>query len=194
MRFGSESTGVRCEQRLYIVGNAHTHPGWMHVYAPSIDRGYIVSLSEIAEMSNLARVWIAGFLAGNEPSLNDYLGCDDAGDLADDDPDVLRWIEACRRFRSTGDLPPLYIVDPTGLCRRTPGCRLCPFGIRQASKCGPGTANGEEWSLADPQPDLVWNSFLAGTFCDQRGWHADAEPIPPAHAVCADCGFVTEEA
>lgn len=52
----------------YILGNAHTHPGRMQCYCTNQDLYICTSLCEMEQLSEKAKIWINGFLCGNEPS------------------------------------------------------------------------------------------------------------------------------
>lgn len=130
---------VRGVGKVYVVGNAHTFFGRMAGYAEAIEHGYTFSLDEVEDQSPRAGAWMAGFLAGNEPDLDEYLGFDEVWDLADDDPDVVRWHEALQRFGQTGYMPPL----PKRAHKLIPlilGFRLVVYGTPQVNWCGSGTA------------------------------------------------------
>jgi hypothetical protein len=68
----------------------------MRAWCPTDDVRYLVSLSEMGDMSSASRYFVRGFLSGNE-----------VGPPADDDgetapADLAAWIAATRRFRQTG--------------------------------------------------------------------------------------------
>jgi hypothetical protein len=180
---------VRGTGKVYVIGNAHTFFGRIAGYSESLRSGYIFSLSEVEDASPSARAWIDGFLAGNEPDLDEYLGFGEVWDLGDNDPDVVRWIDACRRFRRGGYMPPV----PKRPRRQVPANPLLPKG-RLWSPAGEQVWvwDGEGWSIELPQPQLIDNDFLVGTVCDERARHAEWTAIPPAHEVCCDCGRVIE--
>lgn len=85
-----------CGGRDLITGSGNTYPGRMSAWCPQKRVGYNVSLSEMGDMSEQSRYFVAGFLAGNAP---------DAPDDADHEiepDDLAAWIAATARFRRTG--------------------------------------------------------------------------------------------
>lgn len=67
-----------------IVGNAHTFHGHFLVRTLDGDR-VAMSTADITGGSPPALAWVDGFLAGNEPSLGEFLGVsDEEADDADD--------------------------------------------------------------------------------------------------------------
>ncbi|MBO0827642.1 MAG: hypothetical protein J2P24_07655 [Streptosporangiales bacterium] len=105
-----------CGGRDLLVGNGHTFVGRMAAWCPHDEVGYNVSLGEMGEMSDAARHWIAGYLAGAEPG-HPYVENED-GDL--DRADMAAWESALRRFRRTGEW-----YGRWGTCRVC-GCVLLP--------------------------------------------------------------------
>lgn len=87
-----------CGRRDVIVGNGHTYPGRMAAWCPHGGVGYNVSYGEMGAMSDESRYFVAGFLAGNEPSV-----CDDSEIT---EADMVAWQSARRRFRVTGSAEP----------------------------------------------------------------------------------------
>jgi hypothetical protein len=53
--------------RDLLTGNGGTFHGRMSAWCPHEQVGYNVSLAEMGQMSQQARYWVAGFLAGNQP-------------------------------------------------------------------------------------------------------------------------------
>lgn len=51
----------------YILGNAHTHVGRMQCYCTEQNLYICASLDEMEQLSEKAKIWIDGFLCGNEP-------------------------------------------------------------------------------------------------------------------------------
>ena len=82
-----------CDGDHYLVGNPHTFPGRMAMWCEVSSCELSVSLSEISSASEHARVWIDGFLAGNEP----------APPQNDDPSEEQAWHRARRAFRATGE-------------------------------------------------------------------------------------------
>jgi hypothetical protein len=56
-----------CADRDFVWGNAHTFPGRMEAFCPHHRRDFSVSMNDVTEASAGARIWMAGFLRGNEP-------------------------------------------------------------------------------------------------------------------------------
>ncbi len=87
-----------CGGRDLLTGNGGTFRGRMRAWCPHEQVGYNVSLAEMGQMSQEARYWVAGFLAGNQPGPPPPPDPD-----ADTDPDDLTaWKAATSRFRRTG--------------------------------------------------------------------------------------------
>ena len=83
--------------RNFLLGHSHTFPGRMAAYSEVEGRGFSVSKYEITSMSESARSWVEGFLAGTEPSPPEYLG---TGDIRG-----IQWETAMVEFRTSGRLP-----------------------------------------------------------------------------------------
>src|SRR5258708_24230173 len=66
-----------------LVGNPHTYPGRFNVWSMQDNEAITCSLEDIREASPEARLWLEGYLAGNEPSPYLFFG-DRAEELADD--------------------------------------------------------------------------------------------------------------
>lgn len=56
-----------CGGRDLLAGNGNTFPGRMSAWCPDQQVSYNVSLAEMGQMSQQARYYVAGFLAGNQP-------------------------------------------------------------------------------------------------------------------------------
>lgn len=97
-----------CEGKHYLLGNPHTFRGRMSAWCPTKRTGYCVSASQIRDASPEARVWVAGFLAGNEPRPpQDF---DDQTNFGS--AEYARWVEQVESFRLTGTWnPPTVNVD-----------------------------------------------------------------------------------
>jgi hypothetical protein len=93
-----------CEQRDFLRGNGHTSPGRMSAFCPHMPGGFSVTLSEIEDMSDESRLWIAGYLHGNEPRPELMFG-DQIYEADDDDPRWTQWRAAVQRFDATGEWP-----------------------------------------------------------------------------------------
>jgi hypothetical protein len=87
-----------CGGRDLLTGNGGTYPGRMSAWCPDTQVSYNVSLAEMGPMSEQARYYVAGFLAGNQPGTPPPPDCD-----SDIDPgDLTAWLAAAGRFRRTG--------------------------------------------------------------------------------------------
>lgn len=87
-----------CGGRDLLTGNGGTYPGRMSAWCPDTKVSYNVSLAEMGQMSQQARYYVTGFLAGNQPG---WPPPPDPGD--DIDPgDLTAWKAAASRFRRTG--------------------------------------------------------------------------------------------
>ncbi|WP_405092098.1 hypothetical protein OG767_03335 [Micromonospora sp. NBC_01392] len=82
--------------RDVLVGNGHSFTGRMAAWCPHEGVGYNVSRAEMGAMSEEARYFVAGFLAGNEP------GYPVDVDGETDEADLSAWRAALARFRRTG--------------------------------------------------------------------------------------------
>jgi len=178
--------------RAYLLGNSHTSPGRMYACWTDEGDGFSISKNEIVDASNLAKVWIDGFLAGNEPTLSEFLGVSNelASSLLDDDPAVDRWRKSLKRFRVSGTASPQ-------VCRPS-----VPFPDVFVPIERPWIAAGEEifvwtrgenWKPADPQPTELpdnWN-FKSGSICEEEAQH-EADFVEPSHLYCTRCGFTEE--
>jgi hypothetical protein len=56
-----------CEGKHFLIGNPHTYPGRMWAWCPKDERTFFVSKGAMGEMSEAAKYWVMGFLAGNQP-------------------------------------------------------------------------------------------------------------------------------
>jgi hypothetical protein len=90
-----------CGGRDLLTGNGNTFPGRMAAWCPDKGVAYSVSLFEMGEMSQPARYFVAGFLAGNQPAAPPMLELPD-GDQDIDEADYTAWVSAMRRFRQEG--------------------------------------------------------------------------------------------
>jgi hypothetical protein len=87
-----------CGGRDLLTGNGSTYPGRMSAWCPNKRVSYNISLAEMGRMSQQARYYVAGFLAGNQPGPPPPPDPD-----ADTDPgDLTAWKAAADRFRRTG--------------------------------------------------------------------------------------------
>ncbi len=91
----------------HILGSSHTHPGHFRVlWSDGVP--HATTVYDLREASRDARIWLAGFLAGQEP---------DAGDLWTDVEDFLpddrydEWQAVCAEFRTTGQMPTRWLDE-----------------------------------------------------------------------------------
>jgi hypothetical protein len=88
---------AQCGGRDLLTGNGGTFPGRMSAWCPARQVSYNVSRTEMGQMSDQARYYVAGFLAGNQP------GPPPSDPDADIDPgDLTAWQAATGRFHRTG--------------------------------------------------------------------------------------------
>lgn len=87
-----------CGGRDLLTGNGGTFPGRMAAWCPDRKVAYNVSMAEMGQMSQQARYYLAGFLAGNQPGPPPPSDPDEDTDPAD----LTAWIAATARFRRTG--------------------------------------------------------------------------------------------
>ena len=99
---------IRCRRtdgRDYLVErNPHTFPGRMGAFCPHSEEhpDYNVSIGEAQECSPEARLWMRGFVAGNEPDAP----LDSCGyELDESDPKVQAWDEARQGYLESGYWP-----------------------------------------------------------------------------------------
>jgi hypothetical protein len=85
--------------RHFLVANPHTHRGRMSAWCRTGKRAFAVSKGEMLECSDAARVWIAGFLTGNEPEPPTNA---DGDALHPDEPAMIRWYREIELFHETG--------------------------------------------------------------------------------------------
>jgi hypothetical protein len=99
-----------CGNRDFLgMDNPHTFLGRMSAWCPDRNVWYRVSLAGMGEMSDEARYFVKGYLAGSEPGFD-----------AVDGPDFVAWETAVRRFRGTGEW-----YGRWGTCESC-GCVLLP--------------------------------------------------------------------
>ena len=140
-----------------------------------------MSWADITGGSPSALAWVAGFLAGCEPSLGEFLGLSqEEADNADDSA-VDSWIQVLGSFRQSGVMPAGIGKPPTG---HPPSIGLRPWSLGQ----------GRVWLwMSDawgPAPDLALpaGTLLAGTPCAERGFHELR--VEEGWLACGDCGYV----
>lgn len=178
--------------RWRILGNAHTHRGRIQVQPIGTGEPYAtVSLSDVVGCSAEARVWLNGFLAGQEAELSEFLGGRDPHDATPTELD--RWRNWNRAWRRTGQAPAL---------RKAPPADAVPVDL------GPPTPwayvagaflvhEDARWRLADPQPrefDPVASPgrdgwAWPGSICELRR-HCSVR-VDGAVTVCEDCHHIT---
>jgi hypothetical protein len=173
--------------RWMIFGNAHTHRGHFHVCSAVGDEHRTVNLGDVVDASAQARVWLAGFLAGQEATLAEFLGMDDELLDAADEADEERWRSWNARFREHGFAPALEVIPPRDLDLSyvAPPPPWCFVGGRYR-EWDDGT-----WRVADAQPDPAEPGFgwaWPGTVCAERRHHREEDAEP--YLVCADCHHV----
>lgn len=176
------------EQRWRIDGNAHTHRGHFHVCAIGLDLHRSVNLGDVAEVSPEARIWLDGFLCGQEAGQFEFMGRSD--ELLDgmDAGDEARWRAWNKRFRATGiaaALPtlPAEAAELDGLDEPQPWTYIA--GRYWVWSCG-------RWAAAEhqPAPELDPPGWAwPGTTCAARRHHALSLLGPVT--VCDDCHEVT---
>jgi hypothetical protein len=98
--------------RWPIEGNAHTHRGHFHVSARDGGLSRTVNAADVVDASPEARLWLDGFLRGQEATLFEFMGSSE--DLLDrvDDDDLARWQTWNARFRTNGSAPGLNHLPP----------------------------------------------------------------------------------
>jgi hypothetical protein len=168
-------------QRAYLTYNPHTFLGLIGAWFPGLRMFLRVAKRDIAELSPEAEVWMAGFLAGNEPEPQEMFG-PGITEAADDDPRVQRWRQALAEFRRTGWWPHASWVDVVPF---PPGTHLPQFvWVRRGDEIW--AWDGTCWAKANPQPALT-SGRLSGSVCSQRG-RCDVSQVTTVHLVCTDCG------
>lgn len=175
--------------RWVICGNAHTHRGHFYVAALGDNASRTVRLDDVIDASEEARLWLDGFLAGQEPSRYEFMGADDdlyeAADAADD-----QRYEALRvHFRRTGWAPRLGQPPPVAPAASDvgppqPWCWTAGLFRVLAS---------DGWRPADPQPSCEsWNvGFWPDTICADRSFHRLS--VLDEHSgllLCEDCHLI----
>lgn len=159
-----------------IVGNAHSHIGHFLARASA---GDLVALAkgDIVEASPVVEAWLAGFLAGSEPSLSEF-----AGGEPDVSEDVRqRWLAALVSFRETGQwLTPMH----RGLLPVPHGRGILdPWAIYAGGVVRWSGDDWQPWSEA-----TAVGTLLEGSVCARRGYH-DLEAAEE-YVMCTECGYV----
>ena len=180
-------TAAGYEDRLLLGYNPHVHRGRIGVWSVALGTGTRISASDVIDASPTAAAWIDGFLAGNEPGPHVMFG-EQAHDLADDDPKMVRWRAAVGRFRATGRWDGGYWVDLVPVVPTEP--LVEPVWVRQGDEIW--LWDGDRWSEAVPQPE--WSSTgPPNTPCEARGAHSPAV-VSERHLQCEDCGEISQSA
>jgi hypothetical protein len=178
-------TAAGYDDRLLLGFNPHVHAGRIGVWAAELGTGTRISASDVMDASPIARAWIDGFLAGNEPAPGEMFG-EQVYDLPDDHPKWIRWRAAVTRFRATGrwDGGHWYELDPID-----PSAQLVePAWARRGDEIW--LWDGNAWNEADPQPE--WSSTgPPDTRCEVRQAH-NIGVVSARHLQCEDCGKVTQ--
>lgn len=174
----------------YIDGNVHTYRGRFGVWYPERQSGFATSLSEVEDMTEQARMWITGYLAGSEPPIAECLGID--ADEDETEEEAQRWAAFCVRFRGTGNCPPLNRrprrrLDITAEERAE--IVIDPWQPKAIAGERVWVPQGDTWVEAEPQPELS-SGQLTDTACSRRGHH-NIMGIVSGWNVCLDCDEVT---
>ena len=127
---------IRHVGKVYLIGSAHTYFGRIAGYSEALGGGYIFSKGEVEEYSTGAALWLEGFLAGNEPDLDEYLGFPEVWDLADSDPDVSVGLQRVADFGRDICHRCLDVRIRSYLQIRF--CRKDGYGIQPANRYGSG--------------------------------------------------------
>lgn len=175
----------------YLDGNVHTYRGRFGVWYPARQDGFATSLSDIETMTEQARIWIAGYLSGSEPSIAEYLGIDGDEDVTEQETE--RWTAFCRRFRATGECPPLERRPRRPLeitAEERKEVVIDPWRPKAVAGERVWVPQADTWVEADPQPELSTFGQLTGTVCSARGHH-NLMDIASGWRVCLDCDQVT---
>lgn len=168
--------------RHFIAGSAHTFPGRFAV-VPSTELHTLLyaSKGDVERMSEQSRVWISGFLCGQESTFGTFLGG------AEPDPaerDVSAWKKYNETLHDTGTN---YLIAalPTDV-----------FEFEHVSAPVPWTfVAGRYWTLkngswvgGDFRDD--YDEFWPDSICEKRGHHALAQL--GESSLCEDCHQVSE--
>ena len=90
-------------ERGVIVGNCHTHPGRFSVLWDNDGQTHATSLYQLSRVSEPADLWIAGFLAGQEPDPQQVFEEDVSEDMSQEQ--FNEWQAVNREFQTTGKQP-----------------------------------------------------------------------------------------
>ena len=175
--------------KFSILGSAHTHRGHLHVSARGRDLQPTVHPGDIADASPEARLWLDGFLCGQEAGLFEFLGRSvELLDMADDgDFDRSEaWNAAFRRRGWAPRLQTMPSADPVLDELAVPQPWVYVGGRFWVWDAG-------TWVVEDPQPagaDADSPGWARpGSLCAQRGHHLDADF--GLFSACEDCHHVS---
>jgi len=176
--------------RSLLAGNAHTHTGRMLAWNESVGVMAKFSKRDVVRASERAEAWIAGFLAGSEPSVLDVADAADTSletgaDREPTDADFDRWRMVVHRYAQTGTLPTIHNSPLPPL----PDASLPGPQPWLESACRILVWQQGRWTV-EQQFALV-GGFAADSVCRQRQHH-HLELVSPDYLVCTDCGFVSQ--
>lgn len=179
----------------YIEGNARLVRGRVRVHFPESGacEALVEPRAELEEMSPLAEAWLDGFLAGAEPSVQEYLGVDSTYDATDEE-----WARyegfcvRCRRRGSFPDLPrrparPVHVTDAELLDLRVPVEQLWAYSGERVWRSHP-----RGWEEVPAEKGLEDEGWLIGSVCLERGHH-NLSSLASEWLVCVDCGLFHDE-
>jgi hypothetical protein len=169
------------DERIWVT----LKPDW----TPDRDLKPTVHPGDIAGASPEARLWLDGFLCGQEAGLFEFLGSSvELLDMADDDDDVVRWKAWNAGFRRRGWAPRLQTMpsaDPALDELPVPQPWVYVGGRFWVWQAG-------AWVVEDPQPagaDADSPGWARpGGICAQRGHHLYADF--GSFSACEDCHHV----
>jgi hypothetical protein len=176
--------------RWRIEGNAHTHRGHFHVSARNGSLSRTVNAADVVDASPEARLWLDGFLRGQEATLLEFMGSSEDLLARVDDDDLARWQTWNARFRANGSAPGLNHLPPRvqalgRIADPVPWCHVAGrYWIWQE----------DAWVVASPQPDAT--QAVAGwawqdSICAARAHHSLSDDDYGPVVVCEDCHEVT---
>ncbi len=145
-------------------------------------------MADVVEVSLDARLWLAGFLNGQEVDLFQFMGSSD--ELYDDadEADLDRWLRWNEEFRALGYEPSAVRELPPAIAelQAIEGPKAWTYVADLYRSWRDGT-----WVVVEPQPILTrgrgWT--WPGTACETRGHHS-LEQIATV-TLCEDCHQVT---
>lgn len=167
---------------------AFTWPGRIDAWSETLRTHVTLDRRDVTEASREAWIWIDGFLAGNAPSLQEFLALDydSANAAADEQPTIWdRYWAALDHLRATGSMP--YPMGGRATLPPPPDLPLEPWILRIGQVL---RWDGTAWVPQDPQPAMRY-AMMVGTVCDARS-HCRSEGVGDWHLYCPDCGELTE--